>query len=44
MEAGILPHILQSSIFDAVEISKEELEKISFTGMEYRRDIGYEFE
>ncbi len=32
------------SIFDAVEISKEELEKISFTGMEYRRDIGYEFE
>ena len=32
------------SIFDAVEISKEEMEKISFTGMEYRRDIGYEFE
>jgi phosphoribosylamine---glycine ligase len=32
------------SIFDAVEISKEELDKISFTGMEYRRDIGYEFE
>lgn len=31
------------SVFDAVEISKEELEKISFTGMEYRRDIGYEF-
>lgn len=32
------------SIFDAIEISKEELEKVSFTGMEYRRDIGYEFE
>lgn len=32
------------SVFDAVEISKEELEKVSFTGMEYRRDIGYEFE
>lgn len=32
------------SIFDAVEISKEEMEKISFTGMEYRKDIGYEFE
>lgn len=31
------------SVFDAVEISKEEMEKISFTGMEYRRDIGYEF-
>ncbi len=32
------------SVFDAVEISKEEMEKVSFTGMEYRRDIGYEFE
>lgn len=32
------------SIFDAVEISKEELEKITFTGMEYRSDIGYEFD
>ena len=32
------------SIFDAVEISKQEMEKISFTGMEYRTDIGYEFE
>jgi len=32
------------SVFDAVEISKEELQKISFTGMEYRSDIGYEFE
>jgi phosphoribosylamine---glycine ligase len=32
------------SIFDAVEISKEEMEKVSFTGMEYRTDIGYEFE
>ncbi len=31
------------SVFDAVEISKEEIEKISFTGMEYRSDIGYEF-
>mgnify|MGYP003402149080 FL=1 len=32
------------SVFDAVSISKEEIEKISFTGMEYRSDIGYEFE
>ncbi|MBK7291752.1 MAG: phosphoribosylamine--glycine ligase [Chitinophagaceae bacterium] len=32
------------SIYDAVAISKEEMEKISFTGMEYRSDIGYEFE
>lgn len=32
------------SVFDAVEISKEEMDKISFSGMEYRRDIGYEFE
>jgi len=32
------------SVFDAVEISKEEIEKVSFTGMEYRDDIGYEFE
>ncbi len=32
------------SIYDAVEISKEELEKITFTGMEYRSDIGYEFD
>jgi len=32
------------SIFDAVEKSKEELANISFTGMSYRRDIGYEFE
>lgn len=32
------------SIFDAVEISKEEMEKVSFTGLEYRTDIGYEFE
>ncbi len=31
------------SVFDAVEISKEEIEKVSFTGMEYRRDIGFEF-
>jgi len=32
------------SVFDAVEISKEEIQKVSFTGMEYRSDIGYEFE
>lgn len=32
------------SIFDAVEISKEEMDKVIFTGMEYRSDIGYEFE
>ncbi|HQX95306.1 MAG: phosphoribosylamine--glycine ligase [Chitinophagaceae bacterium] len=32
------------SIYDAVAISKEEMEKITFTGMEYRSDIGYEFE
>ena len=32
------------SIIEAVEKSKEELQKISFTGMSYRRDIGYEFE
>jgi phosphoribosylamine--glycine ligase len=31
------------SVFDAVEISKEEMMKVSFTGMEYRGDIGYEF-
>lgn len=31
------------SVFDAVEISKEELQKVHFTGMEYRSDIGYEF-
>jgi len=33
-----------NSIFDAVESSKEELQNISYTGMSYRRDIGYEFE
>lgn len=32
------------SVFDAVEISKYELEKVFYTGMEYRGDIGYEFE
>jgi phosphoribosylamine---glycine ligase len=32
------------SVFDAVEISKYELEKIFYTGMEYRGDIGYEFD
>jgi phosphoribosylamine--glycine ligase len=31
------------SVYDAAEISKEEIEKISFIGMEYRSDIGYEF-
>ena len=32
------------SIFDAVEISKDEMRKVFFTGMEYRGDIGYEFD
>ncbi len=32
------------SVFDAVEISKQEMEKISFEGMYYRNDIGFEFE
>jgi len=32
------------SIFEAVEKSKEELQNIAFTGMSFRRDIGYEFE
>ncbi len=32
------------SIFEAVEKSKEELRNINFTGMSFRRDIGYEFE
>ena len=32
------------SIFDAVEISKEEMQKVTFKGMAYRNDIGYEFE
>ncbi len=32
------------SVFDAVEISKEEMQKIYFNGMAYRSDIGYEFE
>jgi phosphoribosylamine--glycine ligase len=32
------------SVFDAVEISKQEMQKISFEGMNYRSDIGYEFE
>jgi len=32
------------SVYDAVEISKEEMEKVSFIGMEYRKDIGYEFQ
>jgi phosphoribosylamine--glycine ligase len=33
-----------NSIFEAAEKSKEQLQNISFTGMAYRRDIGYEFE
>ncbi len=32
------------SVFDAVEISKDEMQRVSFTGMEYRDDIGYEFD
>lgn len=32
------------SIFDAVEISKEEMQKVTFKDMNYRQDIGYEFE
>ena len=32
------------SILEAVEKSKEELRNITFTGMSFRRDIGYEFE
>ncbi len=32
------------SVFDAVEITKEEMEKVSFTKMQYRSDIGYEFD
>ncbi len=32
------------SIFDAVEISKEEMQKVKFKDMNYRQDIGYEFE
>lgn len=32
------------SVLDAVTISKEEMEKIFYTGMEYREDIGHEFD
>jgi phosphoribosylamine--glycine ligase len=32
------------SVAEAVEKSKNDLKKISFTGMYYRRDIGFEFE
>jgi len=32
------------SILEAVEKSKDELRNIAFTGMSFRRDIGYEFE
>ena len=32
-----------NSVKDAVKKSEKELEKITFTGMSFRRDIGYEF-
>ncbi|MBI5859097.1 MAG: phosphoribosylamine--glycine ligase [Sphingobacteriales bacterium] len=32
------------SVYDAAEISKEEMRKIFFDGMEFRSDIGYEFQ
>lgn len=32
------------SVFDAAEISRDEMRKVSFHRMEYRKDIGYEFE
>jgi phosphoribosylamine--glycine ligase len=32
------------SVFDAVSISKEEMEKIGFANMYYRKDIGFEFD
>ena len=32
------------SVFDAVEISKDEMKKVYFEGMGFRSDIGYEFE
>lgn len=32
------------SVFDAAEISREEIQKVHFTDMTYRKDIGYEFE
>jgi phosphoribosylamine--glycine ligase len=32
------------SVFDAVEISREEMKKVTFNGMQYRDDIGYEFQ
>lgn len=32
------------SIFDAVEISKDEMSKVSYNDMEFRSDIGYEFD
>ncbi|MBI5370696.1 MAG: phosphoribosylamine--glycine ligase [Sphingobacteriales bacterium] len=31
------------SVYDAVEISREEMEKLFFTDMNFREDIGYEF-
>ena len=32
------------SVFDAVEISKDELQKVKFEGKHYRGDIGFEFD
>lgn len=32
------------SVFDATEISKEEISKVFFNGMNFRSDIGYEFD
>jgi phosphoribosylamine--glycine ligase len=32
------------SVYDAVEICREELKKVTFNGMQYRDDIGYEFQ
>lgn len=32
------------SVFDAAEISRQEIQQISFQNMKYRSDIGYEFD
>jgi phosphoribosylamine--glycine ligase len=44
MVAGFCITSFGDSIFEAVEKSKEELRNVTFTGMSFRRDIGYEFE
>lgn len=31
------------SVFDAAEIAREEIAKVQYTKMDYRKDIGYEF-